>query len=1036
MRLFISSLIFLTSFLLSLRSFCQVNEYSFLHENFGYIPQSNDRETIALAASGRRQGAIYINTSSSTDLDFNTGPGYPIGFEFLFDGKYFDHFAVSDNGYVKLGRAGSEFTIKKDSAVGAVFRPGFPGERKNTISVFQTQTTVNRRNSATIEYSAAKGFPGERKTNITWAYSFRAFDFDEYNQTHNIDAQVVLHESSGKITMSYQSFSFVPFPFHITNVAIGLRGSQLNNDPSNLHLRSVIDGENNWASSYKSTSPDSLMDFSRDLIAIHRPGDPGSRTFTFMPPVDSLTQPACPITYFLVPDHYPGAIYGDNKDHYILANNADSVALNPRLGWSPASLLENTYDLYLSTDNPPTQPLVTGITGTRWQLPELAPGTTYYIGIVAHNTNGSTPLCMTSFTTSGDLDYCNVSSPGGNGVIESLEFNTLLFQSSPEVDNVVVFPAAPPYTTTLSRGETYTLRYKQAAIPGQRLSIFAFIDFNQNGLLSETNSGTDGEAFSVGALGPSAGTIETQITIPSDASLGNTRIRIRLIRTTFAGNPWDPCAFTNGITQDYIITIGPSTACAGFAMSPNVQSLSCFKAGDGSIDLQLSGGVEPYSIQWEKNGQPYTTNGSSIGGLERATYQAFVEDADGCDMKTPLIAVTQPSGLQLAGSSVSGPACANEATGQVAVTVEGGTGPYTYLWSNGQSNAIAENLGQGEYSVIITDDRGCELTPAPFPVVAPEPLTIANQTSSSESCDGTADGKINLTIEGGAAPYAFLWSNGQTAATARDLASGQYSVTITDKNGCELIPPLFTIGSSKPLTLSRQEIVNESCYEADDGQIAIEVSGGTAPYSFLWNNGQTTPTATALSKGEYIATITDDKGCQLITDLFTITGPDPLLATIQINNEAQSTNLIVLTAGGTPPYRYTWSNGHLSAEFEEAPPGEYTVTVNDAKGCVYTLEGIEVRPQVTTSLTPDLEAGLSFYPNPARQKVFLKVPQTNQHWKLSIVSAVGGKLWQQTVTPNSKSNELSIDVSALPPGQYYLVIQDNNRSYKEKLVIQ
>ena len=1035
MRLFISSIIFLTSFLLSLRSFCQVNEYSFLHENFGYIPQSNDSETIALAAAGRRQGAIYVNTSSSTDLDFNTGPGYPIGFEFLFDGKHFDHFAVSDNGYVKLGQGGNEFTIKKDSAVGAVFGPGFPAERKNTISVFQTQTTVNRRNSATIEYAAAKGFPGERKTNVTWAYSFRAFDFDEYNQTHNMDVQVVFHESSGKITMSYRSFSFVPFPSHITNVAVGLRGSQLNNDPSNLHLRSVVDGENNWATSYKSTRPDSLMDFSRDLIAINRSGDPGSRTFSFTPPGDSSAQPACPTTYFLVPDHYPGAIYGDNTDHYILAHNADSVSLNPRLGWSPASLLENTYDLYLSTDDPPTEPLVTGITGTRWQLPELAPGTTYYMGIVAHNTNGSTPLCITAFTTSRDLDYCNISSPGGNGVIESLEFNTLHFQSSPEVDNIVVFPAVQPYTTTLSRGETYTLRYTQAAIPGQRVNIIAFIDFNQNGLLSETNNDADEEVFFLGALGPSTGTEETQIAIPSDASLGNTRMRIRLVRTTFAGNLWDPCAFTNGITQDYTITIGPSAACAGLTMSPNVQSLSCFNAGDGSIDLQLSGGTEPYAVQWEKNGQSYAGNSSSIGSLERATYQAFVEDAAGCDIQTPLIAITQPAGLELAESSVSEPLCANGETGRVAVTIEGGTGPYTYLWSNGQTDSIAESLGQGAYSVTITDDRGCELKPAPFLVEAPGALAISNETVISESCAGTADGQINLTVEGGTGPYAFLWSNGQTSANATGLVNGQYSVTITDENGCKLASQPFTIGSLQPLTLSRQEIVNESCSEADDGQILLEVSGGTAPYNFLWNDGQITPTAVALDTGEYSATITDSKGCQLITGPFIITGSNPLMASVQFNHEAQSTDLVVLTSGGTPPYSYTWSNGHLNAEFENAPPGEYTMTVNDAKGCSYTLEGIEVRPQVTTSLDPGLGTGISFYPNPARQKVFLKVSRTIQDRELSIVSLEGRIRWQQTITTNSKNKELVIDVSAIPPGQYYLVIQGDDRLYTEKLAI-
>ena len=895
--------IYLLILFLPIRLHAQVSNYTFSHKPHG-MSSTNGAKSIIKPYDPfdeTKQGAIVINNGLEEDTDFVTGPGFPIGFDFYYDGEYFDRFAASTNGFIKLGRSTEDFTIKRDTLTGAVFGDGFMQERQNIISAFQTDVNTNIPYSQTLNSTVAIGFPGEKKTTINWRFSYTNFYYDEYprgSEARVVKIQLALSQQSGHIDISYGLD--LPFATHIKEVAVGLRGSQLSNDAENLHLRRVTDGINDWTTSEKGTDPDAVMDYSADLIALSRPGDPGSRTFTFSPPIDDTVMPEHPVTYFLVPDYYSGSQYGDAEFNYILADQADSISRNPVLGWSPASQLDNTYDVYLSTDNPPADLLVSGVSERRLELPELAPGTTYYIGIVAHNMNGSTPLGISSFTTRGGLEYCSPPIRGGLGIIESIELNTLHFQTSEAVEELMEFPFEPPYTTTLMRGETYTFRYSESTVTNENGSVIVFIDYNQNGKLSETNTAADKE---VKLIGPRVrgGTTEAQITIPEDALLGETRLRVKVLPANISGrNPFDPC-ISSGLRQDYIITIAPSVSCAGFTMSPQVQPLSCFEAGDGAIDLHLTGGTEPYTITWEKDGQPLAGTTGIQDNLGRGIYRAFVEDAGGCDMQTVLMAVIQPSELRSTLVEQVDLTCAGDGNGSISLDASGGTGPYTYLWSNGQTGAIATELVEGDYSVIISDAKDCSVTSETFTVAAPAPLMFSEPEMMSPSCHDASDGSIEISTSGGSGSYTYLWSNGQTEAMATELVEGEYSVTVTDIKDCSITSEAFALLAPTPVMLSEYEVVSPSCHGESDGRISATISGGTGPYTYLWSNGQTEATATALSEGDYTVSVTDARGCVFTSDGFKLTGPAPLVATLLGNDLTAGADLVVEASGGSSP---------------------------------------------------------------------------------------------------------------------------------------
>lgn len=202
---------------------------------------------------------------------------------------------------------------------------------------------------------------------------------------------------------------------------------------------------------------------------------------------------------------------------------------------------------------------------------------------------------------------------------------------------------------------------------------------------------------------------------------------------------------------------------------------SCTSA-TGSATLSVSGGTAPYTITW--NTSPVQT-GLTASNLPAGNYSFHITDATGCTRNG--IAVIPPVHVISAAFTAVNATC-TQANGSLQVTPSGGTAPYTYSWSNGAATATASGLAAGSYSVAITDNAGCSVTKWGN-VTATSPI-VAGLSTTQASCIYTSDGTITAGVSGGTAPYTYTWSNGGTGASISGLATGYYSVHITDAASC------------------------------------------------------------------------------------------------------------------------------------------------------------------------------------------------------------------------------------------------------------
>lgn len=298
-------------------------------------------------------------------------------------------------------------------------------------------------------------------------------------------------------------------------------------------------------------------------------------------------------------------------------------------------------------------------------------------------------------------------------------------------------------------------------------------------------------------------------------------------------------------------------------------------------------------------------------------------------------------------------ACSNQTNGSVQFNFLNGCEPYTYNWTSDTNTGTGSiGLASGNYAFTITDANGkTEELQVEIPVY---PIITADMDAIPYNCASGANGLATLNINGGAAPFQVEWYNGSTDTTLTNLLPGNYTVTVTDVNGCTLVNSVeielqgnFSVGISvSPIT----------CPGDADGSATVQPIGGAAPFTWLWQSGEDTPTIDSLSGGSYSATVTDANGCTGDID-FTMT-PPPAIGIGILASDApcfgQDGSATATPSGGTPGYDYLWSNGSTSST-AMLPAGLHGVTVTDSKGC--TAVG-----SVTISEPPQLLANLSVQP--------------------------------------------------------------------------
>ena len=358
---------------------------------------------------------------------------------------------------------------------------------------------------------------------------------------------------------------------------------------------------------------------------------------------------------------------------------------------------------------------------------------------------------------------------------------------------------------------------------------------------------------------------------------------------------------------------------------PGTTTPATCTSSDGAIALFASGGTAPYSYSW--------SNGAitaSQTGLASGIYYVTVTDASGCIGENSfMVSAATPITV----TSSSSPSLCTSPTGNASIVAAGGTPPYSTLWytTPAQTSSTATLLPAGTYNFRITDAAGCIQTGA----VTVPPVNVINGlfTSTAPLC-AMSNGSIAVTPSGGATPYTYLWSTGATTASVTSVPSGSYNVRITDNMGCKKTIP-FNLMSYSPVGLGIST-ADATCLFNNDGTLTATPFGGTAPYTYGWSTGASTPTITGVGTGYYGAQVTDASGCTARNSAFLDYDHSntSCYCTIEgtIYNDANSNctqdvgengiNHVQVYCSGIG-YTYTNAAGHYSFI---VPSGSYTIT--------------------------------------------------------------------------------------------------------------
>jgi hypothetical protein len=494
----------------------------------------------------------------------------------------------------------------------------------------------------------------------------------------------------------------------------------------------------------------------------------------------------------------------------------------------------------------------------------------------------------------------------------------------------------------------------------------------------------------------------------------------------------------NGI---YTVTVTDANSCTAsisvtitqpdvLTINQNKTNVSCNGGSNGSISLNMSGGTSPYSYLWS-NGSTNVT----ISTLSAGTYMVTVTDANACTATKDII-VTEPA-LLTASNIKTNVSCLGAATGSITTTVNGGTTPYTYVWSNGTTLSNATNLIAGNYTVTVTDENGCTVTTSNN-ITQPGTGMSLTVTNNDVTCNGLANGKATANASNGATPYTYLWNNGSTNKVNNLVPGGTYTVTVTDANGCTITGSTVVVEYA-PLGLNTTLHQNVSCNGGGNGAVTTTGTGGKSPYSYVWNNGSTNKSRTGMLAGNYTLTVTDNKGCTYV-QTFTITQPAILtIATTKTNvsvNGGNDGSATATPSGGSVPYSYSWNTtpAKTTATATGLIAGTYTVTVSDANNCTATKSVTITQPGARLINTIPSIFNLEIYPNPANDVVQIRFNETiNKNVMFKMYTQYGSLVYENVAIVDES---ITIDLSALSKAIYNLHIEFEGQRIVKRIVLQ
>lgn len=380
-----------------------------------------------------------------------------------------------------------------------------------------------------------------------------------------------------------------------------------------------------------------------------------------------------------------------------------------------------------------------------------------------------------------------------------------------------------------------------------------------------------------------------------------------------------------------------------------IKDPSCKGRTNGLISLIAGGGQAPYHYAWS-NGQI----GKSIINLDEGKYWASITDDSGCMTVTDTIfLIADPEVIPGIQQTIN-VSCFGESDGSLLANVLGGQAPYDFVWNTGANGAFIGQLTSGFYDLTVTDSDGCLGIVKDIFLEEPEVITINIDAVEQMRCASSDNASIEISVSGGTPPYAYFWSDNFFGADRFNIGAGLYSLTVTDVKSCRKELNDIEILNPIAIQIELDSLKNVDCSASDNGFIRLDVSGGSPPYLYNWNNGEKENKIDSLASGNYSVTIIDQFECKSILNNIEIKNNDlPIEIDIEVNNEIlcfgdSLASITAMALNGIPPFDFNWSIGTKNIvnnsidSINNLRSGSYQLTITDALGCTGVSDIIEI----------------------------------------------------------------------------------------------
>lgn len=591
---------------------------------------------------------------------------------------------------------------------------------------------------------------------------------------------------------------------------------------------------------------------------------------------------------------------------------------------------------------------------------DLAPGS---YSVLVTDTNGCTADATRSLVAPLPIDFSieelnGINCPGDKtGALQIVSIANSIGQtfyswSSGETNTTISDKGSGSYTATVSdeQGCTTTRSYTLNEPPVYAAEIIAVSDFN--GTPIRCNGTATGELQAIVRDASGNSVSGQEFTWYRNGIFFQSGPHLATLADVDAATYRADIRYTTHCTVEATYVLRepePLTTAVHPVSDYNGVPISCNGKDDGSIKAEASGGTGEHSFLWSTG-----ETDAIVAGLREGLYEVTVMDANGCSARVATT-LEDPEPVEVSisvlsdyhGAAIS---CADKSDARLGAIAKGGTGPYVYTWSTGETGIEVANIAAGTHFVTATDANGCQHQDQSV-IVAPEPVKVAiidisDYHGYGTSCTGARDGFMRAAGSGGVGEYTYRWTetNAETALNT-NLGKGKHTVIIQDQNSCSASAEA-SLSEPDPLTVSASALKNVSCHGGADGEIELMPKGGTGTYTYSSNGveWQTDLRLINLKADVYHTKVQDDNGC-IATSIHTLTQPVPIEITFNdvvaaLCGDARG-KISATVTGGTAAYRYRWTDANANVVSNQATAsalyaGIYSLTVSDAHQCQAT----------------------------------------------------------------------------------------------------